>query len=515
MPRSDFDTVHTWQGVPFGAEHRSIGEYISSRSSDEPYLTFLPEGQVLTYRELDRRTRGIGRWVRDELGLVSRETVGVLPVNDMASVLLVLALIRAGHPVLVLNPNDPVDRLRAQLTARQVKHVLRPPSVAATVCPGAEVAGEFDGQDDPTVHASPHDDALFFCTPGSTAASKVVAQSHGNLVANAEAVRSHHRLRPGDTVLGCLPIHQVNGMHFTVIVTLVSGSHAVLAPDFEPFNYPMWTNRFRPRIASVTPTILDALTEVCRTGTPHAEYFVSTGPLDASVVERARRKLGARVMQGYGLPETTSFSATMPPDVSERTYQELMVDTGTPSVGVAMPGNTMTLLDPAGSPVPHGEIGEICVRGHNVMTRYAGNAEATDEAFRHGWFHTGDLARTVLDAETGQVFHVITGRDRNIAEVAGTAVSLDEMDRTLKAIPGVRDAAAVCVSTRFLGDEIVAVVVSADDRLDTMIVRALLRTTFAEAALPRRVVRLDALPRTPTGKIQRPQLCALVTPLWT
>ena len=519
MPRSDFEAVHTWQGVAFGEAHRpcgSIGEYIAFRSSDEPYLTFLPDGEVLTYRELDVRTRGIGRWVRDELGVPGRSTVAVLPVNDMASVLLVLALVRIGHPVLVLNPNDPVDRLRAQLTARQVKYVLRPSSVAATVCPEAEVAGELDGPSDPTVHVSPHDDALFFCTSGSTAASKVVAQSHGNLVANAEAVRAHHGLRPGDTVLGCLPVHHVNGMHFTVIATLVSGSHAVLAPGFEPFSYPTWMARFRPRIASVVPTILDSLTEVWRTGAPHKEfeYFVSAAaPLDASVATAVRRKLGARVMQGYGLTETTNFSATMPPDVSSRTYQKLMIDTDIPSIGVAMPGNNMTLLDPAGAHVPHGEIGEICVRGHNVMTRYAGNIDATDEAFRHGWFHTGDLARTVVDDRTGRVFYVITGRNKNIAKVAGTAVSLDEMDRALKAIPGVRDAAAVCVPTRFLGDEIVVVVVSPDDRLDDVaIIRALLRTTFAEAALPRRVVRLDTLPRTPTGKILRPQLTRLVTP---
>nr|WP_042178761.1 class I adenylate-forming enzyme family protein [Kibdelosporangium sp. MJ126-NF4]CEL13402.1 Long-chain-fatty-acid--CoA ligase [Kibdelosporangium sp. MJ126-NF4]CTQ99091.1 Long-chain-fatty-acid--CoA ligase (EC 6.2.1.3) [Kibdelosporangium sp. MJ126-NF4] len=519
--RADFDIVHTWQGIPFGEARRpcrSIGEYISHRSTtqgDAPYLTFPAEGQeqVLTYRELDCRTRGIGRWVRHELGLADRETVAVLPVNDMASVLVVLALVRTGHPVLVLNPNDPVDRLRTQLSARQITHVLRPPSVSGTVWPAAEVAGELGGSDDLPTHISPYDDALFFGTSGSTAASKVVAQSHGNLAANADAVRRHHRLRTGDTMLGCLPIHHVNGMHFTVIATLVSGAHAVLAPGFDPFAYPTWMARFRPRIASVVPTILDSLTEVWRTGAPHEEfdYFVSAAaPLDASVAETVHRKFGTRIMQGYGLTETTNFSATMPPDISERAYQELMIDTDIPSIGIAMPGNDMTLLDPEGKPVAHGQIGEICVRGHNVMTRYAGNVVATDEAFRGHWFHTGDLGRTVVN-DTGQVFYVITGRNKNIAKVAGAAVSLDEMDRALKAVPGVRDAAAVCIPTRFVGDEIVAVVVSTDDSLDIAGVRASLCTTFADTALPRRVVRLDALPRTPTGKILRPQLAELIT----
>ncbi|MGW8881556.1 AMP-binding protein, partial [Streptomyces mirabilis] len=151
--------------------------------------------------------------------------------------------------------------------------------------------------------ADPACDALYFGTSGSTAASKLVAQTHANAnaIANAEAVRRHHGLGSGDRILGCLPIHHVNGVHFTLIATLVAGAHAVLAERFSPFGYPSLLTTYRPRIASVVPSLLDALTETWR----HRElpgnfgYFVSAAaPLSTMTARAVHDRIGARVVQG-------------------------------------------------------------------------------------------------------------------------------------------------------------------------------------------------------------------------
>ena len=140
----------------------------------------------------------------------------------------------------------------ARLAAQYQKAVRQDATLLPAVPDPATLDDDPEPYRDPPVDAA--DDALFFGTSGSTASSKLVAQSHGNAVANALAVGRHHRLRPGDRFLGCLPIHHVNGLHFTVLATLVAGTHAVLAHGFEPLGYPELVRRFRPRLEPDSPT---------------------------------------------------------------------------------------------------------------------------------------------------------------------------------------------------------------------------------------------------------------------
>jgi acyl-CoA synthetase (AMP-forming)/AMP-acid ligase II len=361
----------------------------------------------------------------------------------------------------------------------------------------------------------PSADALFFGTSGSTAVSKLVAQSHANIAVNAEAVRRHHGLGRGDRMLGCLPIHHVNGLHFTIFATLASGAEAVLAHSFDPFGYPELIERFRPRLASVVPSILEALLATWRR--PHVPddfaYFVSAAaPLQTRTARAVAVTLGARVLQGYGLTETTNFSTAVPNDLPREVDRRLAYDADIPSIGTALYGNEVAVLRPDGEAADPGEVGEICMRGWNVMNRYAGNDEATREAFRHGWFHSQDLGFFVDDGDTGRRFFYISGRAKNIAKVRGESVSLEEMDRVLLALPQVWDAACVSIPHRLLGEEVVATVVCEPD-LSDLDLQTALRAVFAPSVVPGRIVRLPAIPRTPTGKIRRGELAERVAGL--
>jgi acyl-CoA synthetase (AMP-forming)/AMP-acid ligase II len=522
VDRSASDLVHTCEGVQFGALGlpSSVAAYISAHARDRgdaPFLTVVSEeheARELTYGELDAVTAQVARWLRRELDAGGETVLALPPTNDLPSVLAILGVLRSGSPLLLVNPADPPGRVREQvetLGARLLRqHTLdaqRHPDALALPDP-AMLDHADEPWSDPEIDSAA--DALYFGTSGSTATSKLVAQAHRNAVANAHAVGRHHSLRPGDRILGCLPIHHVNGLHFTLLATLVAGAHAMLAHGFEPVGYPELVMRFRPRIASVVPTILEVLADTWRGTAPprELEYFVSAAaPLTTRTARRVVDRLGVRVNQGYGLTETTNFSTTMPADLPAASYRKLALEGDIPSIGSALEGNEVAVLGAGGEPVAPGEMGEICMRGHNVMSRYAANPDATEEAFRGGWFHSGDMGFAVEEA--GRTFFVLTGRRKNIAKVRGESVSLDEMDRALRSAPQVVDAACVTVPHRLLGEEIVAAVVVGDGRED-LDLRSHLGSTFAPAVLPRHIVELDELPRTPTGKIRRRELAATI-----
>ncbi|MEU5610626.1 class I adenylate-forming enzyme family protein [Streptomyces sparsogenes] len=527
---TDVDRAHTYRGRPL-TERLTPWTTVLSRLDhharerpDAPFLTTpTPAGDTVTlsYGQADALSRRLAGWLRRDLAAPPGRPVALAPVNDAASVLAVLAVARAGCPLLMLNPLDPAGRRREQAAAAGADLVLRPGAVEVDALPEAVALPDPHTLPDPTApdaHAlpGPGDDAFFFATSGSTAAGKLVAQSHYAAAVNAEALRRHHGLRPGDRVLGCLPIQHVNGLHFTVLGVLAAGAHVLLAPGFDPLRYPRLVERFRPRIASVVPSILEALAETWRRPEPTGglDYFVSAAaPLTARTARAVRERTGVRVLQGYGLTETVNFSTTLPADLSEDAYRRLMTDAGIPSIGTALYGNEVAVLTPGGERARPGEEGEICMRGHNVMTRYQGNERATAEAFAGGWFHSQDLGTELLDPDSGRRFVVVTGRVKNIAKVGGEAVSLDEVDRVLRAVPQLRDAASVALPHRFLGEEVVAAVVPLPGADPLPPAHTALSQAFRPACRPARILVLDAIPRTATGKVLRRELAARITDL--
>ncbi|MEV6564968.1 class I adenylate-forming enzyme family protein [Streptomyces kronopolitis] len=517
MTAADHARAHRYQGAepgfPFSAWRTPFDalRWFARRQGDAPLITAVAHSgteTTLDYRTADVASRALAGWLAAQWGGARPAVLALAPTNDVPSVLAMLAALRAGFGLLMLGPNDPPERRAQQREAVGAPVVLHAPGTDAPHAGSLTLPHWADLADRelPLPSVDPAADALYFATSGSTAASKIVAQSHRNAVANAEAVRRHHGLAPGDRLLGCLPIHHVNGAHFTVLGAMMAGAHTILAESFSPMSYPKTLRHYRPRLASVVPGILEALTETWRGPEvpPDFDYFVSAAaPLTTRTARSVADRLGARVLQGYGLSETTNFSTTMPADLSEDGYRRLMLDPDIPSVGVAVPGNDVAVLDERCRPVRPGEIGEVCMRGFNVMSRYAGNAEATAEAFRDGWFHSQDLGYRVT--EDGRDHFVLTGRLKNIAKVSGETVSLEEMDRVLRALPEVRDAACVTVPDRFTGESIVAAVVL-DPATDTAGARAALRARFPQAVLPARVVSVPEIPRTATGKVLRPQL---------
>lgn len=509
-------SVHHYGGVDLsGADYPSGPlrqlRQLARTNPSAPFLTAHDahkRWQTLTYGQTELHSRNLAHWIRENIA--TPPAFALAPVNNIPSVIAALAVLRSEVPLHLLNPSDPVARQEEQTAALG--------SVPLCQVGGGGLARGNQLPDAPSGGgATPLVDTpdplrpwLYFGTSGSTASSKMVAQTLVGARANAEGIIRHHRLRGGERFLGCLPIYHVNGFHLTLLATLANGGHALLLPRFEPFDYPRQLERFEPHLASVVPSILTALTRTWRRASvpPAFRYFITAAaPLRRETVAQVTQRIGARIHQGYGLTETINFSTTVPAGIPDAVWRRQMLEAKIPSVGTALYGNEVAVLSPEGRRLPLGASGEVVVRGHNVMRGYEGNPSATAEAFRHGWFHTGDIGVLSQDPDWPAPFLSLTGRLKNIAKVAGAAVSLEELDRALVALDGVEDAAAFGRPHRILGEE---VVVAIKGSVDLDAARTWLADHVPAQALPQEIVRVDQIPHSPTGKVQRRQLAALV-----
>lgn len=476
---------------------------------DCPWLIAPSEDGQLSFAEAEARSAAVAGWLLAQ-GLAPGSVVTLAPRNDIASALALLGLLRAGISPLVVNPAEPKARLAEILAEFRSEALIAPSPASALVESSLVIPGDLTGVAAPALPIPrPIDAALLFGTSGSTSTSKIVRQSHLALSANAEALRRHHGLGPGVRLLGCLPVHHVNGCHLSLFASLWAGATTILLERFEMGSFHDAARAERPNLASVVPTILEALVS---DGTAMPEdfgYFVSAAaPLSARTAQALSDRLGSRVLQGYGLTETTNFSCKMPRGLGDADYRRLTCECEIPSIGPALFGNEVVALRPDGGRAADGEIGEIAMRGFNVMLGYAGNGEATEHAFRHDWFHSGDLGYLRRDPADGLDHVFITGRVKNIAKVMGLPVSFEEMERALLRLPGISDAACCAIPDRAMGETVVALVV-APDGIDRHRIDAFLEGWFSPFALPRRYVLVSAVPRSPTGKIIRGDVASI------
>lgn len=491
------------------SRRRPNAAYLTIVGSEEPPVT-------VSYLEMDDLSSRVAHGLRYELECEPGAAVGLIAGTDVFTVAMILGALKAGCSLALLNHAEPATRISAQLDKLGIRVVFRSQLVPAIKLPVTIDASEFCrtgcrgsryAEPCPTLSLP----ALFFGTSGSTAASKIVAQSHYNVVENAKAVCHHHQLTNTDRLLGCLPLHHVNGVHFTLFATLMAGAHVILLTNSDPVEQLRQIRHNRPRLVSLVPSILESMLEVATPEMlpPELQYFVSAAaPLAPRTVRDVTRRMGRRILQGYGLTETTNFSTTVPNDISFNAYRRVMCESDAPSIGVALYGNDIAVMAEDGNPARIGDTGELCIRGHNVMMGYAGNAEETAKAFRDGWFHSQDLGYETSDGESGMKYFVITGRTKNIAKVGGESVSLEEVERALLNWPEIQDAACISIPHRLLGEAIVAAVVSTD--VSTLAIRRHLLMLVSPMALPRHFVRLERIPRTATGKICRSDLTQVV-----
>jgi long-chain acyl-CoA synthetase len=340
--------------------------------------------------------------------------------------------------------------------------------------------------------------AVILYTAGTTGQPKGVALSHANLVSNAHAAASLFELDRTQWALAVLPLSHSYGLTLMNAGYLL-GTRAVLLRWFNPELVLETITRYRVQQMSGVPTMFVYLLHY-----PEAERFDTSSmklwgsgaaPLPVEIVEPFERKFGGRLLEGYGLTEAS-------PVVSAHRYSG---ERRLGSVGQAIPGVEIAIFDDEDRPVPTGEVGEVCVRGPNVMLGYYRMPEETAKTIRDGWLHTGDMGR--LDADG---FLSIVERKKDLIIRGGFNVYPREVEEVLYAHPAVAEAAVVGVPDPLMGEDVLAFVVSKQDAAtgaDALI--AFCQERLAKYKCPKQVRFVDALPKSPIGKILRKELRAL------
>ena len=338
------------------------------------------------------------------------------------------------------------------------------------------------------------DTAVILYTSGTTGTPKGAELTHANLHRNASvSATSLFCLGPDDVVMGCLPLFHSFGQTCGLNAAVLSGACLTLIPRFSAATALQVIGRDRVTVFEGVPTMYVAMlheaeTAVTDVGTPSLRLCVSGGAaLPVEVLHVFEKQFGTVILEGYGLSETSPVATF---NRAERRKPG--------SIGVPIEGVELRLINADGGEVTElGEVGEIAIRGHNVMKGYWGRLEATEAAIRDGWFRTGDLARVDEDG-----FYFIVDRKKDMIIRGGYNVYPREIEEVLYEHPAVLEAAVVGVPHPMHGEEVgAAVSLRPGMSVTPEELREHVKQRVAAYKYPRHVWLVDELPKGPTGKV--------------
>jgi long-chain acyl-CoA synthetase len=344
------------------------------------------------------------------------------------------------------------------------------------------------------------DTAVIIYTSGTTGKPKGAELTHFQLYMNCTTSGNDFGATEEDVTLAVLPLFHIYGLSGMLNVAVRFGAALVLVPRFDAELVLDAMERHRVSVFVGVPTMYHALLAAGPGDRDLSSFRLGScggAAMPAAVLFAFEERFGISILEGYGLTETAS-TATMN-RVGERRPL---------SIGKPMWGVQARIVDPDGAELPPGpeQIGEILIRGHNVMKGYLGNPQATAEAVRDGWLHTGDLAYRDEDG-----FLFIVDRIKDLIIRGGYNVYPREVEEVLHTHPDVFDAAVIGRPDERLGQEIVAVVVPRPgvepdpDELSPALIEYC-RAQLADYKCPREVRFVTEIPRSATGKPLRRQL---------
>jgi long-chain acyl-CoA synthetase len=348
-----------------------------------------------------------------------------------------------------------------------------------------------------TVERRDEDLAVILYTSGTTGVPKGVALSHANLESNARSAAQLFDLDRSDWAVAVLPLSHSYGL--TVMnAGYILGTRAALLRWFNPEDVLRTIQEFKAVSMSGVPTMFVYLLNYPDAGRYDTSSMRMWGsgaaPLPVEIVEPFEKKFGGTLLEGYGLTEAS-------PVVSAH---RLSGRRKLGSVGQPLPGVQVSIQDDEDRALPVGELGEVCVKGPNVMLGYYRSPEETARTIRQGWLHTGDMGRLDEDG-----FLYIVERKKDLIIRGGFNIYPREVEEALYAFPGIAEAAVVGRPDAVMGEEAVAFVVLRDGaRATAEEIIAFCESRLARFKCPKQVRFVDALPKSPIGKILRKELRA-------
>ncbi|HEX6121561.1 MAG TPA: long-chain fatty acid--CoA ligase, partial [Ktedonobacterales bacterium] len=350
----------------------------------------------------------------------------------------------------------------------------------------------------PPVAVREDDLAVIVYTSGTTGRPKGAMLTHRNLIANCEQCSEITRVRPQpeDIVWLALPLFHIYAMNVGMNLTFLHGGTVLLIERFEPVSSLEAAQKYHTTVLYGAPPMFVAWAQIpnLREYDISSLRYIASGAaaLPVRIMEVFEGLAGVPISEGYGLSEASPVVTT--------NAAGPVTKPGT--VGPAIPGVEVKIVDDAGQEVPHGELGELICRGANVMKGYWQQPQATAETLRDGWLHTGDLATQDDDG-----YFTIVDRKKDMIVVSGFNVYPREVEEVLFRHPAVADAAVVQYPDPYQGESVMAFVVLKPEMSATEEeIIEYCRGQIAVFKCPRRVVFRTELPKNNTGKVLRREL---------
>ena len=445
------------------------------------------DGGTTTYADLARRAAGVATLLAEH-GVRAGDRVALHLRNGPAYVAAYFGALRTGAVVVPLNvllaPPEIAQRIEAS-GARVTIDPSWPPQDAPAIA-----------ADGPIAERRPGDPAVILYTSGTTGAAKGAVLTHAGLREAGENAVAVLAYTHDDVILGVAPFAHVLGQSGAMIAAVLTGAAVAIPGRFDAPRTLVEMARTRTTVLLGVPTMCVALTAAARetdVRPPLRLAHIGGAPLPDGVRDEFERTFGCPIHEGYGLTELSGMAAAQPVGLPR-----------TPgSVGIPAGRVQMRIRAADGSMCLAGEIGEIQFRGGTVIPGYWRDPAATAAAIAaDGWLATGDLGRT--DA-AGNLF--LVDRTKEVIIRGGYNVYPREVEEALYAHPDVREAAVVGTPDDALGEEVTAFVVLAPGAArDADALRAFAAERVAAYKYPRRIVFMDELPKSATGKVQKREL---------
>jgi long-chain acyl-CoA synthetase len=499
-------------------EATSLRELLESRARQAPHKVFLfseADERRYTYAQFDAAVNRAAHLLIERAEVAKGDKVGLLMPNSVEYIIAYFACFKLGAIAGPINSLLKTQELSYVLANSEAKALLvhselkpRVDAIAEEL-PALRQVIEFDDEarvtaefrevgPPPEVSIEKETEAIIIYTSGTTGRPKGCLLTHGNLIANARQIKNWLGFTERDRLLTVMPLFHMNAVSVTTMTPLYAGGSTVVSPRFSASRFWKIISGYEVTSFGSVATMLARLLSAYPDGVPAGLKtdqlrfaMCGSAPVPAEILKRFEETFNCLVIEGYGLSESTCRSTFNPPDERRRPG----------SCGMPI-GNEMKVVDEEDREVADGQLGEIVLRGENILKGYYKNEAATREAFRNGWFHTGDIAYRDADG-----FFYIVDRKSDMIIRGGENIYPREIDEVLYSHPAVAAAATIGVPDSVYGEEVAAFVVlkegarATEDEIITYC-----RERLADYKCPKSVRFVAEIPKGPTGKLLKREL---------